>query len=240
MSDERDKDRVPGDPAPAGPKLPNGLKVPPKPLRPETYEALWASYRDGTRSVVILKKRHVLGSVRVRWAIDRGWPEANQPALAARAEWWDKQKDQERQRATAEADRKAAEEKGREEAESWASFAPKATSLAMKGLAMLNGVTESLQRAIPAASFVRYRRVNGRDEAYVDGVIVSTAVRNWAAAFKDVGNLVAFLTDKGEVDRIPELTAAQLEDVAAGRVPQGMTLEQTVQAAMAKIKGTGT
>lgn len=233
-------------PEPAAPK-----RKPPRPLREPVYQALWQSYRDGIREKEPLQKLHALGRRTVTHAIEFGWPEANMPSLKSRAELWDKQRDQERQRATAEADRKAAEDKGRLDAITWSQFQPQGIAIALKGLSVLKSFADTIAKYQPGATFIRYRRVaklvNGKreviDEPYVDALSVAQAVRMWSLAFKETGNVVAFLTGKSDgTEGRPRrnLTPEDVEAFKIGRVPEGWTMDEAIEAAVAALKDTGT
>ncbi len=220
------------------------------PPREELYQALWLSYRDGVREKRALMRAHSVGWALAHTAVELGWPEEGWPSLRQRAELWDRQREAARVQAIAQADARAAEEAGRAQALSWHAFRPRAAALAVQGQALLEQLSAKLGEAAKAATFVKYRHVQELDPStgrmvrvsrpYVDGVAVAYAARLWAAAFKETGHLMAFLTGQAPDVPVPELTSDQVEQIRKGQLPPGLTLEMVAAAVAANQPKEGT
>ncbi len=233
----------PPDP-PAGEPPAPGKEEPARPPREELYQAMWIAYRDGMREKMRLKRQFKVAWRLVDKAVETGWPELGWASLRSRLELWERQREAAKAKELAEADRRAAEKKGKDEAHEWRTFRPRAVKILVEGQEVLETLGAKLREAAKVASFIRYRRVRviepatGKmvttDQAYVDGLAVTRAITLWASAAKETGTLMSFLTG-GPSARIelPNLTPEQLEELRAGRLPEGISLEQVAQAVLA-------
>lgn len=245
MADDRDDRGDSGDST-------ERVRPPPEPL----YTALWVSYRDGVREKSKLKRMHRVSWRTVNQAIEHGWPEKEWPSFRDRLLMWERQKGRSAQQVLAEADRRAAEAQGQAEVITWLTFQPQAVKVAADTLQTLRQLGAKLQDAVKAATFVRYRKVRtpavdaqgqvipGRFTTswapYVDGMAMARACQVFSSAFKETSSIMSFLMGgpNARVDfNLPDLTPEQLEQLRAGEVPEGLTVDQVARLYVAGMGG---
>jgi hypothetical protein len=254
MADGEDGDDSSSD-RPKAPKRSSPLAPDPK-----AYEQWWAAYRDGCRSPDVLRRIVKVSIHTIRHAIRHGWPGANLPALAARAELFDRQKTAAIQQAVKSKEQQAvvaiaevvsgSAVAGSYDAMQRETFANLATM--NRALAAL---AAKISEAAVKANFVRYREVPelgtdglpkvGEDgkpimvlRAEVDGPAVSATARMWALAQKDTAAVAKVLfgslddreSERGALADLPPMSADQLAKIRQGEIPDDLTDEQLAAA----------
>jgi hypothetical protein len=211
----------------------------------EVYTGMWARYRDGLRDPTPLAKRCGVAYATAYTAVYRGWPEEHWPALKERLELWDRQRKATRDRELREADAKTAAAYGKNEGQIWLEFRQRAQHLVADAESVLTVMGKKLKDAVEMSTFVKYRRVrqldkNGVlqtvDQAYVDGLALAKAAALWTGSIKDMPQVMKFLLGDKALElpeAAPDFTAEQLEQMARGELPEGVSEKQVGLALMA-------
>ena len=240
MSDESDESQQPVGPIRPIDDLPQPVVTPPSrgwvetPPPEAVYAALWASYREGAQVAKHLARRTGVSLLMADTAIRRGWPTKNWPALQERWRLFARQADAAREKEL-ERDRAAAEDAGKTSATRWREYQEKWMPVAEMAPELVGELGRKLRTAVGAATFIRYRRVRSLDkdrnvvevdQAYVDGSAVIHATALWCKCFQTAPMAMRYLLGNGALapePEAPELTAEQLEQLARGELPPGVT-----------------
>jgi hypothetical protein len=224
------------------------------PLTRAKYDALWDLYRAGERGVLGLARAGGIAKETSRRAIEKGWPNRGWDSLRERAKLID------RQRLDVEA--KAATEHFREEVDEF--YRARRRNLKHLEAVTAFGFTmlTRIQQAMASSTFSRARRVkrilDGQaqevDELYIPAREVATALRQTAAAIRDVGAYELEWLKVGagmmpgqtaaapgeEATPVAPMTGEQVKYVLEhdGALPPGVTDEQ-VLATMSAMFGGG-
>jgi hypothetical protein len=115
------------------------------------YAMLWATYRDGARTVQALAKRSGVSVRTAMTAVHKGWPENNWPALQERWKLFEKQADANRAREL-ENDRRAAAEAGKTSATLWREYQRKWMPVAEMAPELVREFGNRLKQVMSAAT----------------------------------------------------------------------------------------
>jgi hypothetical protein len=215
------------------------------------YNALWFSYRDGARTHRTLATRCGVGVRLARTAIEYGWPANDWAPLKARLDLWERQASVARTRA-AEEDRRAAEAAGKTDATRRREAQAKQDTLLdqLEEICLTYG--KRLGQAASMATFVRYRKVPVRkvdpsgkvyfvDEVqpWVDATSFAKGLSMWAGAVKDIPSLRRMQWAPLGDEPLPAFTPEQLEQLARGELPDGVSEAMVGAALQAAMKAGG-
>lgn len=203
----------------------------------ETYGAMWACYRDGVRSLKEICKRAKVCRRTAITAIRRGWPAAGLPALSERIKLWEKQRDASRQQQLA-ADRVAAEAVGKTEAQRWKQMVDILWPIVINVATTLGKLEKRARDSVEMATLIRYRTVRKEhpktgkvrkvSEAYISASEHARVMQVLTGALKELPNVSKIVL--GPAAQIPEpevpkFTQEQLDQLANGVMPEGVTEE---------------
>ena len=220
------------------------------------WSAAWACYRDGTRGIRALARKCSFGFSMAKTCIERGFPNQGLASFQDKLKLWERQREAARAREL-EADRQAAADQGMTEARIWRDFTKRTQSLVKQAEDVLVSFGKKLQAHAPLVSFVRYRRVRQAvtvavkdghevqeirvvDQPYVDGAAFAKALALWAGAAKDIPGLMRMMLGPSALQPeavVPEFTAEQLEKMARGELPEGISPRDVGLALIAAAAG---